>query len=256
MFLHKFPPLPPGFLILGDNIARNFLHRPRTLECAVSQSHVILRPELLIVTSIFCHKMSSLNPHLRTENLLLRPAVPSDAAVLAAIFANRFNTQHEPHKPSNPTEEEYQRRIAKWDDLRALGKAYFLVISRRATTETGSASPSAGSVIGFGGINAISTDAQGKRVADLGVLIDSSEWRKGYGREALQATLDFAFRKVEAEGAGCEEAFFETLAVNTPFQALADRMGLVKWRQVKSEGKEVEYRFSKEDWEGIKNGTA
>jgi RimJ/RimL family protein N-acetyltransferase len=214
---------------------------------------VILRLELLIVTNTFYHKMSSLNPNLRTENLTLRPAIPSDAAPLAAIFANPLNTQHEPHKPSNPTVEEYQRRIAKWEDLRASGKAYFLVITRRPTSETGSASDG---VIGFGGINAVSTDAQGKRIADLGVLIDSSEWRKGYGREALQATLDFAFRKVEEEGAGCEEAFFETLAVNTPFQGLADRMGLAKWKQVKSEGKEVEYRFSKEDWEGLKNGSA
>lgn len=200
--------------------------------------------------------MSSPNPNLRTGNLTLRPAVPSDAAPLAALFANPLNTLHEPHKPSNPTAEEYRGRIAKWDDLRARGQAYFLVITRGSpTTETsrGSASTSAaGGVIGFGGINAISTDAQGKRIADLGVLIDSSEWRKGYGREALQATLDFAFRKVEAEGVGCDEAFFETLAVNTPFQGLADRMGMAKWKQVKSEGKEVEYRFSKEDWEGRK----
>lgn len=208
--------------------------------------------------------MSSPNPNLRTENLTLRPAVPSDAAPLAALFANPLNTLHEPHKPSNPTAEEYQRRIAKWDDLRARGQAYFLVVTRRptttTTTETGSASPLGSAdagVIGFGGINAISTDAQqGKRVADLGVLIDSSEWRKGYGREALQATLDFAFRTVEAEGVGCDEAFFETLAVNTPFQGLADRMGMARWKQVKSGGKEVEYRFSKEDWEGIKNESA
>lgn len=201
--------------------------------------------------------MSPPNPNLRTENLALRPAIPSDAAPLAALFANPLNTLHEPHKPSNPTEEEYQGRIAKWEDLCARGQAYFLVITRRpSTTETGPelASTSAGGrVIGFGGINAISTDAQGKRVADLGVLIDSSEWRKGYGREALQATLDFAFRKVEAEGVGCEEAFFETLAENTPFQGLADRIGMAKWKQVKSEGKEVEYRFSKEDWEGMKH---
>lgn len=199
--------------------------------------------------------MSSPNPTLRTENLTLRPAVHSDAAPLAAIFANPLNTQHEPHKPSNPTVEEYQNRIAKWEDLRASGQAYFLVITQRPTTETELGPPSADGVIGFGGINAVTTDDQGRRIADLGVLIDSSEWRKGYGREALQASLDFAFRKVEAEGVGCEEAFFETLAVNAPFQGLADRMGLAKWKRVKSEGKEVEYRFSKEDWEGVKNGS-
>lgn len=224
------------------------------LSCAVSQARVIVS-----------HNMSCPNPHLRTENLTLRPAVPADAAPLAALFANPLNTLHEPHKPSSPTAEEYQRRIAKWEDLRARGQAYFLVITRRprtraeAAAETAasrdlSASPSAEAVIGFGGINAIATDAQGKRTADLGVLIDSSAWRKGYGREALQATLDFAFRTQggEAAGVGCDEAFLETLAVNTPFQGLADRMGLGKWKQVKSEGKEVEYRFSKEDWEGIK----
>ncbi|CAI6030831.1 unnamed protein product [Clonostachys chloroleuca] len=197
--------------------------------------------------------MSSPNPYLHTENLTLRPAVPSDAAPLAAIFANPLNTQYEPHKPSNTTVEEYQGRIAKWEDLRARGQAYFLVITRPLTTETGLASPSASGVVGFGGINAISTEAQGKRIADLGVLIDSSEWRKGYGQEALQATLDFAFRKVEAGGVGCDEAFFETLAVNTPFQGLADRMGMANWKQVKSDGREVEYRFSKKDWEGLKN---
>ncbi|KAG4442852.1 hypothetical protein IFR05_001648 [Cadophora sp. M221] len=203
--------------------------------------------------------MSSPNPILLTENLTLRPAIPSDAAALAAIFANPLNTQHEPHKPSNPTVEEYQGRIAKWEDLRASGKAYFLVITRRptTTTETGSSTPPpADGVIGFGGINAVSTDAQGKRIADLGVLIDSSEWRKGYGREALHATLDFAFRTLEAGGVGCVEAFFETLAVNTSFQGLADGMGMTKWKRVVSEGKEVEYRFSKEDWEGMNVGGA
>ncbi|CAH0019607.1 unnamed protein product [Clonostachys rhizophaga] len=203
-----------------------------------------------LVINTFCNKMHSLNPNLRTENLALRPAVPSDAVPLTVIFANPLNTQYEPHKPSNITVEEYQGRIAKWEDLRASGQAYFLVITRRPTTDMGLASPS---VIGFGGINAISTDAQGKRIADLGVLIDSSEWRKGYGREALQATLDFAFRKMEGGGIGCDEAFFETLAVNTPFQGLADGMGMAKWKQVKSDGKEVEYRFSKQDWEGLKN---
>ncbi len=200
--------------------------------------------------------MSSPNPNLRTENLTIRPAVPSDAAPLAALFGNPLNTLHEPHKPSNPTPEEYQGRIAKWEDLRARGQAYFLVITRRPMTETGSASPSAEGVIGFGGINTISTDAQGKRIADVGVLIDSSEWRKGYGREALQATLDFAFQEVEAGGVGCEEAYFETLAVNTPFQGLADRMGMAKWKRVKSDGKEVEYRLSKEDWEEVKKENA
>lgn len=210
--------------------------------------------------------MSSPHPNLLTENLTLRPAIPSNAASLAALFANPLNTLHEPHKPSNPTAEEYRSRIVKWDDLRARGQACFLVIIRRrpppppprtTTTDSetgpgGSASPSpsaadAAHVIGFGGINAISTDARGKQIADLGVLIDSSEWRKGYGREALQGTMDFAFRKVEeAEGAGCDEVLFETWAVNTPCQGLADRMGMAKWKRVKSEGKEVEYRFSKE----------
>ncbi|KAF5870976.1 putative gnat family protein [Botrytis fragariae] len=185
--------------------------------------------------------MSSPNPNLRTKNLTLRPAVPSDAAPLAAIFSNPLNNQHEPHTPSNPTVEEYQGRIHKWDDLRASGKAYFLVITRRPTTETGLASPPVDGVIGFGGINAVSTDAQVE---------------KGYGREALQATLDFAFRTVEAEGVGCEEAFFETLAVNTPFQGLADQMGMAKWKRVTSEGKELEYRFSKDDWEEMKNESA
>ncbi|THV48471.1 hypothetical protein BGAL_0246g00110 [Botrytis galanthina] len=199
--------------------------------------------------------MPSPNPNLRTRNLILRPAVPSDAAPITAVFANPLNNQNEPHTPSNPTVEEYLRRIAKWDDLRASGKAYFLVITRRPTTEIKSASSPADDVIGFGGINAVTTDAQGKRVADLGVLIDSSEWRKGYGREALQATLDFAFQSVEAEGVGCEEAFLETLAVNTPFQGLVDRMGMAKWKRVKSEGKELEYRFSKEDWEEMKSGS-
>lgn len=194
--------------------------------------------------------MSCPNPNLRTENLTLRPAVPSDAVSLATLFANPLNTLHEPHKPSNPTEEEYQRKIAKWEDLRARGQAYYLVITRRPTTETGSASPSTdGEIIGFGGINAVSTDTQGKRIADVGVMIDSSEWRKGYGREAFQATLDFAFRKMETEGVGCEEAFFETSSANAPFQGLADHMGMAKWKQVKSEGKELEYRFNKEDWE-------
>lgn len=206
------------------------------------------------MTTTFCHKMSSPNPKLLTEHLILRPTVLSDAASLAAIFANPLNTLHEPHKPNKPpTAEDYERRIPKWEDLGARGQAYFLVITRRPTTETVSDSDG---VIGFGGINGISTDAQGKRIADLGVMIDSSEWRKGYGREALEATLDFAFRKEEAEGVGCEEAVFETLAENTPFQGLADRMGMGKWKQVKSEGREVEYRFSKEDWEGVRHESA
>jgi RimJ/RimL family protein N-acetyltransferase len=109
-------------------------------------------------------------------------------------------------------------------------------------------------VIGFGGINAISIDPQNKRIADLGVLIDSAQWRKGFGQEALHATIDFAFGEVEKGGLGCEEAFMETLVANTPFQGLADGMGLLNVKRVKSEGLEVEYRFSRDDWKGINQG--
>ncbi|KAL2074964.1 hypothetical protein VTL71DRAFT_8744 [Oculimacula yallundae] len=207
--------------------------------------------------------MPSPNPNLHTPNLILRPAIPSDAPALAALFANPLNTQHEPHAPSTPTAAHYLAGIAKWDTLRSSGRAYFLVITRpsKPTTTTMTdtqSSPSSLStsddVIGFGGINEVSTDAKGKRIADVGVLIDSSEWRKGYGREAMTATLDFALRAVEEGGIGCQEVFFETLAVNLPFQGLADRMGLGTWKSVKSEGKEVEYRFSREDWQGLKSG--
>lgn len=196
-----------------------------------------------------------LNPQIKTERLLLRAPTPTDAAPIAALFANPANMKFEPHAPTNATPSEYASRITKWEASRLAGTACFMAIARPGTgagTRTGAEDAGVGAVgpddtiIGFGGINAIITDAQtGRRTADVGVLIDSSECGNGFGREALRATLRYAF-----DQAAADEVLMETLAVNVTFQRVMDGLGLGEFKKSAqgSFGPEAVYRFGRDEW--------
>lgn len=201
--------------------------------------------KLTLLEQLQSHNMNSitLTPAIRTPRLLLRAPQLQDAPGMAALFANPRSTEFEPHKPRNPTTEHYAAEIPKYEARRERGEAAMMSILRSSDDGTPDV------VIGFGGINGISLREGTDRVADVGVLIDSSEWRKGYGREALAATFEYAYDEGQ-----CQFVMMETMAVNKPLQALAASLGLDKHKQFVNDDQECLYMISKAQWEAARAG--
>ncbi|KAF7981918.1 hypothetical protein HWV62_31527 [Athelia sp. TMB] len=197
-----------------------------------------------------------------TPRLILRSAVLEDAEALASLFSNPANSEFEPHKPDSPTAEKYEIRIAGWEAATAKGESAFMVFALRdQSADEGNEgdAPLGGRIIGMGGFNALpfsfsATDPSTKTlVGDTGVMIDSSETRKGYAREALAATIEYGFETLQ-----CDRMFMETLAANVPFNALMKAMGLedVKKEAVGKFGAECVYEFGREVWKSAKKTVA
>lgn len=101
-----------------------------------------------------------------------------------------------------------------------------------------------GEVVGMGGVNAVKEG----RVADVGVLIEERWQRRGFGKEALVATVEWAFSE---EGGACDGVLMETMSANRPFRALVRVVGLEEFEIGRDSGmgfEECVYRFSKADW--------
>ena len=210
------------------------------------------------MTSTPHHKIHT----IYTPRLILRSAVLEDAEALASLFSNPANSEFEPHKPDSPTAEKYRIRIAGWETATAKGESAFMVFALRdkSIDETnGGDVLLGGRVIGMGGFNSLPcsfspTDPSTKTlIGDTGVMIDSSETRKGYAREALTATIEYGFETLQ-----CDKMFMETLGANVPFNALMKAMGLehVKKEAVGEFGAECVYEFGREVWEGAKETMA
>ena len=77
------------------------------------------------------------------------------------------------------------------------------------------------------------------------MLIDSSEWRKGYGTEAIRISLDGGFSDLKLD-----VIELETLTRNAGMRAILERkFGLVGKERVEEEGhKSMCYRVTKEEW--------
>jgi RimJ/RimL family protein N-acetyltransferase len=116
-------------------------------------------------------------------------------------------------------------------------------------------------MIGLGGFNDFITNKEtGLITADLGIVIDSSEVRKGYAREVLIAMLDWAFgvSLVSSENSAVVEdilggktvdvVIMETLAANAPWRAMMEKMGFEGVEGVGKDGLDAVYTISKEDW--------
>ena len=181
---------------------------------------------------------------LEGPRLIVCSAELRDAAACAALFSNPANTELEPRTPPKPPSvADYEEKIKKWEEGNKAGKNAFCVIE--CPTLTGNEKfLEVGKVIGFGGFNEYQ-EKDGLRIGDTGVMIDSSEWRKGYGSEAVRITLDGGFARL-----GLDVIELGTLARNTGMRAILERkFGLTGEERGEAEMEKcMFYRVTKEEW--------
>lgn len=168
---------------------------------------------------------------IRTSRLVIRLSQVRDAQAYVELLSNPINSQFEPHKPVNPTVMKYESRIRHWREEAATRKNCFMVIALCSTLGqegvlVGEELENEDEIVGMCSFNALFNQhdpvtGKDRLVCDAGVMIDSAHTRKGYAREALTAIINHAFSAMD-----CDLVQFETLATNTPFRGLMDRMGL------------------------------
>lgn len=110
-------------------------------------------------------------------------------------------------------------------------------------------------VIGLGGYGAIKTREGGRRVGDVGVLIDPAFRGKGYATEALRLAIDWGFAGVEEGGLQLDLVSITTLSDNEPVVRLVrDKLGVrvePVEREVeggKGDKREIYWELRKQDW--------
>lgn len=160
--------------------------------------------------------------------------------------------------------EAYLKRMVNWQKASEEGRYAFTVILLRSPSESSSPGESEqgeGKLIGFGGFNEFrwvkSLDGRVDNVleVDVGAQIDHKHWRKGYGREAFVAMVEYAFTKLGAEQLSCDTDFR-----NEPWRELMKTVRLEKNEQahVNGEGhpacgdKSWLWRFNRGDWQTAK----
>jgi ribosomal-protein-alanine N-acetyltransferase len=119
-------------------------------------------------------------PFLRTQRLLLRPFLPSDADDVHEIVSEReiaYNTAHIPHPyPEGMAAEWVERVAARWHTDE---NAVFAVTL-----------PPDGRLVAAVGLEM----APPHRRAELGYWVAREDWNRGYASEAAAAVVQFGFR--------------------------------------------------------------
>ena len=169
-------------------------------------------------------------PELETARLILRPAAPRLAAAAAGYYRrNRDWLQSvEPLQDPELDTVSYQRRMMRRDRRLARdGQGFRFWIFRREAPDT---------AIGCVALSCIVLGAF--RSCFLAYKLDRSLLRQGYGAEAVNAVVDFAFR-----GLGLHRIEANILPRNAPSLALARRCGF------QEEGRSPEYLCINGVWE-------
>ena len=187
--------------------------------------------------------MSTKPVFAKGPRVVLRTTELKDAPGYVALFLNEKNWPYDKRPPKeNLTVEKREQRVHKETAEREEGGGAFCMIDLPALRDGARMKPY-GNMIGCGGFNSIFVE-DGKRVVDTGVMIDSSEWRKGYAAEALLISYQYAFDTL-----GADIVQMETLQANRPLRNLAKKiLGLDGIDRDGEHGPEVLLRMTKEEW--------
>ena len=125
--------------------------------------------------------MSTPEPIIETERLLLRPIGPGDAEL-------QFRTLNTPtimeHLGGPLTLEAIAEKHAKTMDMFVRDGFSFLLLIERQT----------GELVGHCGLKRVDSEgAKNPGDFEIGWIIRDDRWRRGYAREAVGAVLDWAF---------------------------------------------------------------
>jgi [ribosomal protein S5]-alanine N-acetyltransferase len=141
---------------------------------------------------------------LRTERLVLREFLPSDAAQLAAYQSDPRYLEHYDHSAAITDAHALVELFRQWAEDSPRTKYQLAIVLD-------------GRVIGTCGVRRA---AAGDDEAELGCELDPEYWNAGYAREAAQAMLDYGFRTL-----GLQRIVARTLASNDRAISLALSLG-------------------------------
>ena len=180
---------------------------------------------------------------VKGPRIILRTTELTDASAYVALFLNEENWTYDKQPPKESlTVEKREQRVHKETTEREEGKNAFCTIELPTLEDSARMKPH-GNMIGCGGFNSIFME-DGKKVVDTGVMIDSSEWRKGYAAEALLISYQYAFDTL-----GADIVQMETLQANRPLRNLAKKIfGLEGIKREGDRGPEVLLRMTEEEW--------
>ncbi|TGJ87318.1 hypothetical protein E0Z10_g1452 [Xylaria hypoxylon] len=156
---------------------------------------------------------------IHSPRLIIRTAIEADAEGMREFITNPVNNPHTPTE-SDVTIESMRIRVRKWQELTVKGTNGFQVITLRST----------GELIGYGGFNCFNLieepaeNAIHRYLTDIGIAIAKSQWRKGYGLEALCALTEYAFAELRMARVRIETDF-----ANEPWRRLMHVVGLARF---------------------------
>ena len=181
--------------------------------------------------------------YVRGSRIILRTTELQDAPAFVALFLNKENWPYDKQPPKGKlTVENREKRVRKEIEEREEGKNAFCTIVLPTLADSARMKPY-GNMIGCGGFNSIFME-DGKKIVDTGVMIDSSEWRKGYAAETLLISHAYAFDTLAAD-----IVQMETLQTNRPLRNLAKKvLGMDGVKREGEHGPDVLFRMTKEDW--------
>ncbi|MCJ1313498.1 hypothetical protein MMC25_007177 [Agyrium rufum] len=195
-------------------------------------------------------------PKIRIEGprVVIRSEEVSDAEAMVYLFNNEANLVYSPGPPTDRTFKKdpltpakQAQKIADHNKKQAEEgiQAFCLVELPSLAVDSPLAKFDRGKskVIGCSGINRIAVE-DNQKIVNIGVLIDASEWRKGYGSEALKLVVDYAINKL-----GADLVEMDTDYANRPMRELITR-DYGDFEEVRGGGNEmvIYVRFSKDDW--------
>lgn len=171
---------------------------------------------------------------IKGPRVTVRQPDVNDAEAYVRLFSNPANTEADAVKATEPpTIESQTKAILKWQKDAEAGKGIQMCVELD------------GVVIGCGGYN-LFYEEDGKKVADVGILIDSSLWRKGLATSALEAIFQHAFSVKKLD---IVELW--TLTTNKALRAMLERsFGMIGVEKAGGpHGNNCQVRITKDMWE-------
>ena len=170
---------------------------------------------------------------LRTERLTLREYTPDDFDAVYAMISDPVTMSHYPR----PYDERGAHRWIDWsiENYAETGLGWWAI----ELNDTGE-------FIGDCGITPQNID--GEMLSERGYHIDKKYWRRGYGKEAARATLEYVFSNTDLE-----TVYSYTTVGNVASIRLAESVGMKKIKEFDDGhyGKTVVFAVTKNEWTAI-----
>lgn len=160
----------------------------------------------------------------KTPRLIIRDIKPSDLDTLLYFYKQKVNMRFISDGKHDWTFDELEAKFQKLNKDYPLGFGVFAVELI-----------STGEVIGEAGLFNSFNDPQ---ILELGYIIDSSFWRKGYGREVCQGLIDYGFREL-----GVKRLVARMYADNTASVMLSEICDMTLTHKGRAENGKVVFRY-------------